>query len=168
MRSGSAESAQRCGDAVTRAPPKKIRTPGRDAHVRLTIEENREAIKRYRHIRPSPLGGSVRCSAMCPGTVRTCTLKRGHPGPHVAHGAFRRVLAVWDKGMEVRRAKETPMVTGRAVPWDGVRKPGPLAALKTLRSRLLRREHTIEDWVFFVLGLSFIGFAIHWILQIIG
>jgi hypothetical protein len=67
--------------------------------MKLTIKDNPEAIKRYGHIKPAPLWGSVRCAAKYPGSVRACTLERGHTGVHVAHGRFRRVVAVWDEGI---------------------------------------------------------------------
>ena len=64
--------------------------------MRLTREEHPEAIKRYGHIKRAR-GWRVRpCAAKCPGTTRTCTRGEGHRGPHVAHGAFRKVVAVWD------------------------------------------------------------------------
>lgn len=66
--------------------------------MRLTIEENRDAIRRYDHVRPARGRSVRRCAIRCPGTQRTCTLERGHHGPHVAHGALRRVVAVWDGG----------------------------------------------------------------------
>jgi hypothetical protein len=63
----------------------------------LTIEENSEEIKRFSNIKPAPIWGPVRCFARCPGTPRTCTLSQGHPGPHIAHAMFKKVVAVWDK-----------------------------------------------------------------------
>jgi len=65
--------------------------------MRLIREEHREEIKKYEHIKPAPTFGPVRCFARLPGTARTCTLAEGHSGPHVAHGMFKKVMAVWDE-----------------------------------------------------------------------
>ena len=60
-------------------------------------ETHPEEIEKYEHIKPAPTFGPVRCFAKCPGTPRTCTLERGHAGPHVAHGFPKKVMAVWDE-----------------------------------------------------------------------
>ena len=70
--------------------------------MRLTVEHNREAIKRYRDVKLAPTWGTVRCRAKCPGTQRSCTLEVDHRGPHVAHGRFRKVVAVWDAGIKAQ------------------------------------------------------------------
>lgn len=64
--------------------------------MKLTVEQHPESIGRYGHVRPAR-GGKV-CRQLCPGTTRTCSQPRGHHGPHVAHGLFRMVVAVWDLG----------------------------------------------------------------------
>jgi hypothetical protein len=33
---------------------------------------------------------------------------------------------------------------------------------------ILRREHAVQDWIYLLLGLSFAGFAVYWIVLIIG
>jgi hypothetical protein len=63
--------------------------------LRLTREENPEEIKQYSHIKPSSLS-TVRCFAAYPGTRMTCSLEKYHSGPHVAHGLFKKVYAVWE------------------------------------------------------------------------
>ncbi|MGB1657818.1 MAG: hypothetical protein ACPHO4_10740, partial [Longimicrobiales bacterium] len=66
--------------------------------MRLTVEEHPEAIKRYAHLKPVRGFRARACYAGLPGTSRSCTRKTGHRGPHVAHGRFSRLLAVWDSG----------------------------------------------------------------------
>jgi len=68
--------------------------------VKITRKENPEEIKKYEHIKPSPTFGPLRCFARLPGTIATCTLSKGHLGPHVAHrlSLFKKVvIAVWDE-----------------------------------------------------------------------
>lgn len=139
--------------------------------MKLTIEENREALKRYRHIRPAPQKGPARCSALCPGTVRTCSLRRGHSGPHVAHGLFGRVVAVWDKGVKGGKAP----VRKKAAPTSEAmarrarsRERGFLAAIKALRKSISLKEHYIEAGLFLAFALAMVGFAIDWALRIMG
>jgi len=66
--------------------------------MRLTVEEHPEAIKRYAHLKPARGFRARSCHAGLSGTGRTCTRETGHRGPHVAHGRFSRLLAVWDSG----------------------------------------------------------------------
>ncbi len=104
--------------------------------MKLTIEADREAIQRYRHLARAPSGVAT-CSARCPGTTRNCTLRRGHGGPHVSHGAFRRVLAVWDKGAGAELRKPFPQKVASPPP---ARSPGEEGVgrriLRLLRSYL--------------------------------
>lgn len=134
--------------------------------MKLTIEENREAIKRYRHIKPAPIRGTALCSAQCPGTIRTCTLKRGHPGFHVAHGSFKKVLAVWDKGVTTAAA---PVKVKKAV--KTITRPEPEStgkALRALWNGFLQRAPSLEEVLLLAFSLAMTGFAIHWLLQIFG
>ena len=64
--------------------------------MHLTREENPEEIRRFEHIKPAPVFGPVRCFSQEPGSIRTCTLSKGHEGPHLAHGFLKRLYAVWD------------------------------------------------------------------------
>jgi hypothetical protein len=134
--------------------------------MRLTIEDNREAIKRYRHIRPAAHGGSMPCSAQCPGSPRTCTLRRGHSGPHVAHGVFKRVVAVWDGGTTAVAPERKPVRAARAPvrrsPGEG-KPPAPFKALRSLASRF-----SMEGVLLFIMAVSMFGFAIDWALRILG
>jgi hypothetical protein len=134
--------------------------------MKLTIEDNRDGIKRYRHIQPVARLGGPPCSVRCPGTQRTCTLKRGHSGPHVAHGVFRRVLAVWDAGATASGSGGKLKRVGVGFPRGGQGKP--LGALEALRHFIVRRVPSLEEVVFLVLGLAMAGFAVDWALRILG
>lgn len=141
--------------------------------MRLTIEKDRERIKRYGHIRPAPAWGAGRCSAVCPGTSRTCTLEKGHRGPHVAHGLFRRVVAVWDAGIK-NPATRTRGSAGRVrrVPPTVARREGRdtglAASLRRLWGRISRRAPSMEGVLLVVLGLGMVWFAIETALRILG
>lgn len=134
--------------------------------MRLTIEENPETIKRYSHIRPAFVWGSVRCSAWCPGTSRNCTLEKDHKGPHVAHGFFRNVVAVWDERSKVRKSEVSASRDLREVTPRGLRGKGLLSALMAFRGRIVRRAPSIEEVVFLVFALGMVWFAIDWALRI--
>ena len=134
--------------------------------MKLTIEENRETIKRYSHIRQPILWGSVRCSAWCPGTSRNCTLGKGHRGPHVAHGHFRNVVAVWDGKSKFRKSEVGASRDVGDVTPSGLRGSGLLPALMAFRSRIVRRAPSIEEVVFLVLALGMVWFVIDWALRI--
>lgn len=66
----------------------------------LTRENNPNEIKKYKDIKHAPTFGKLRCFARCPRTIRTCTLSKHHSGPHVAHGMFKKIMAVWDEESE--------------------------------------------------------------------
>jgi hypothetical protein len=132
--------------------------------MKLNIEEDRETIKRYKHIRPAPWG-SVTCSARCPGTLRTCTLKRGHSGPHVAHGTLKKVVAVWDK--DAKSEGEAKGAVSALTRTPG-RSRGFFGALITLRNRVIPKPHAVEAGLFLIFALAMVGFAIDWALRILG
>jgi hypothetical protein len=136
--------------------------------VRLTVEEDRETIKRYAHIKPGRPGKLGLCSARCPGTARTCTLAKRHRGPHVAHGSFRRVLAVWDADTEARRSSESarPALVPRArgEVWTG----GMGEVVEALRSRIAHFTPSLAEVAMLILLLGFVAFAIEWLLLIFG
>ncbi len=136
--------------------------------MRLTVEEDRETIKRYRHIRPARGLGVQHCGARCPGTVRTCTLREGHRGPHVAHGTLGKVVAVWDTGMEVRRAGGPGRVTTGSRVRDTVEASKPTGGLQHLWARLVRLNLSVEELALLVLFLALVGFVIHWMSMIVG
>jgi hypothetical protein len=135
--------------------------------MRLTVEENPEAIKRFGYIKPGPKRGGPICSAQCPGTIRTCTLVRGHAGIHVAHGRFGKILAVWDKKAKAQLSVRS---TQRRVQSPTPRKKqglGLLEALDGVRKQLFRRELILEEGFFLVLALFivvyFVGAILGWI-----
>jgi hypothetical protein len=139
--------------------------------MKLTIEEDREALKRYAHLKRAgrPRAPDARpCLSMCPGTVRTCALERGHGGPHVAHGVFRRVVAVWDVAAEPRRSK--PGAWREKVMRYRPRQPAPrlVRILEAVRDRFLALGTSLETVLFLVMFIAFAGFAIHWFLLFTG
>ena len=132
--------------------------------MRLTVEKDRETIQRYGHIRPASAWGGRVCAARCPGTARTCTLEVGHRGPHVAHGLFRKVVAVWDKGSGVAPAKSRTPAGPRAPKevWTG----SLVGAVGAFWSQVVRLKPAIGDVALLILFLGFVAFAIDWFLRI--
>lgn len=150
------------------------RDPPRLAAVRLTVEEHREAIKRYGHIGPARAWGVTSCAAKCPGTTRTCTRERGHGGPHVAHGLVRRVLAVWDTGAGAQRSSGAvrpesgargrySRVTRKPV---GLRTKSPVGVLEALRRLGARAISSADEIVFIILFIVFVKVAIDVLLSL--
>lgn len=141
--------------------------------MKLTIEEDRERIKRYGHIRPAPIWGPARCSARCPGNPRSCTLEVDHRGPHVAHGWFNKVVAVWDEGIKGRRSDARKAVERAGSPSGSVarrstRNRGPLASSGGFWGRVRRRAPSMEGALLVILALGMVGFAIETALRILG
>lgn len=134
--------------------------------MRLTVEEDPETIKRYGHVKPGRAWGGGLCSVQCPGTVRTCTLEKRHRGPHVAHGRFKKVVAVWDAGREVRRSAGS--VRPSAAPrtprevWTG----GVGGPLQALWSRIVALTPSVGDIALLLLLVGFVVFSIQWFLLI--
>jgi len=135
--------------------------------VRLIAERDPESIKRYGHVRRARFW-SRGCDARLEGTTRHCTRERGHKGPHLAHGIFGRVLAVWDEVHAVPRPHAK--VPTRARPARrGSGRGGPIEALKAFGSRVVRRPHQfMEEAFLLVLVLAMVGFVIDWALRILG
>lgn len=133
--------------------------------MRLTVENDAESIKRYRHVKPAR-GFRVRpCSASFPGAARTCTLPRGHRGPHVAHGRLGKILAVWDSGSDVV-ARPTPTPALSAV--RSVRENSRAVGLADLvRGIVARIDLSIEGVALLILFVAMVGFVIEWLLLII-
>ncbi len=135
--------------------------------MRLTVEEHREAIKRYAHVKPARGRGRRRCAARLPGTARTCTCEKAHRGPHVAHGPLGRVVAVWDWGSAPRPTAVTKRaLTAPTRRGGGTRRPiglptrSPVGVLKTLRSLAVRLMSSADEIVFIILFLVLVKFAI--------
>jgi hypothetical protein len=64
--------------------------------MKLTRKKNPHEIAQYKDVEPAPIFGDLRCFTPCEGETFSCTLATGHTGPHVAHGFFKKVIAVWD------------------------------------------------------------------------
>lgn len=133
--------------------------------MKLTIEKDSETIKRYAHIKPARGLGARPCRQQCPGTTRSCTLLRGHRGPHVAHGRLRRVVAVWDGGdAATATATVTRSAKSRARNVLRTRKPG--GALQSLWKMAVRAAGSLEEIALLIFFLAFVWFAIDWMLLI--
>lgn len=138
--------------------------------MRLTIEENRDALRRYAHLTAPRGWGATRCSAPCPGTARACTRARGHSGPHVAHGRFRGVVAAWDSGAPgTAVGPSSPrQVAGAGIPGGrggavlGSPGGGGLRRLRALRDLATSFVTNVEELVYLLFFLAFVGFAVHW------
>jgi len=129
--------------------------------MRLTVEENPETIKRYGHLKPAPRWGSVRCSVRCSGTSRDCTLEKGHRGPHAAHGAFNRVVAVWDAGSPVRKSEGVALDLAER---NAFREGGVVGVWKAVRNVV----PDMETGIYLTFFVAFVGFVIYWLLLIVG
>ena len=136
--------------------------------MKLTIENNRERIKRYSHIKPAPRWGPVRCLAKCPGTLRTCTRELGHSGPHVCHGRFNRVVAVWEGREKTHSLQRRPERAVDAATRRGLQSRGFFGGLKAYLGSLIRRIPSIEEVFLLILAISMAGFAVDWALRILG
>jgi hypothetical protein len=137
--------------------------------MKLTIEENRETIKRYGHIKPASRWGTVRCSSRCPGSSRTCTLEKDHRGPHVAHGRFNRVVAVWGEGVKVRKPEGKARRDVGVTAGNVFRGGWVPTALAVFRNRFVRRlPSSVEEGFLLILAVAMVGFALDWALRILG
>lgn len=136
--------------------------------MKLTIKENPDAIRRYAHIRPaSPMAARV-CSTQCPGTNHTCTLQRGHSGVHVAHGRFRKVVAVWDRHARIQEPKQITRAGKKAAIVRKGKKDGRAARIRGWVGRFVPSSHSIEAVFLLVLLLGMVGFAIDLAIRIFG
>jgi hypothetical protein len=135
--------------------------------LRLTVEDNPEAVKRYRHIKPASVLRKRPCATVWRDQRHTCTREKGHRGPHVAHSLFRQVVAVWESvgarevvGEAVGRksqARTRNDLRGRPV---GLRGKSSGSVLKILVG-LVRRAISSPDEIAFVLLFAvFVWFAI--------
>lgn len=129
--------------------------------MRLTVEDNPETIKRYGHLKPASLWGSARCGVRCPGSSHTCTLEKGHRGPHAAHGLFKRVVAVWDAGSVVRKSEDVAL--GVALR-DDLRNGVVMEAWRAFRNVV----PDMETGIYLAFFVAFLGFVIYWVLLILG
>lgn len=136
--------------------------------MRLTAEKNPETIQRYAHITPARGWRAVRCGTGDPESHRHCSREKGHRGPHVSHGRFGKVLAVWDRETKAVASPESVQRAAEARSGRDVRtreKGGPLKALGTLVVRIFS---SVEEIALVILFIAFVGFAIDWLLRIMG
>ncbi|MFC1575066.1 hypothetical protein ACFL5A_00265 [Gemmatimonadota bacterium] len=77
-------------------------------------------------------------------------------------------MAVWDKGIPARRSggkvKRAPGTLART----GSRGSGNAPDLKAFWGRLIPSAHTVEAVFLLILVLSMAGFAVDWVLKILG
>lgn len=135
--------------------------------MRITLEEDPEAIKRYDHVKPARGWGVRLCSAVCSGTPHRCTLAKSHRGPHVAHGRFGKVVAVWHAGVEVQGSRANTRRALEGLAGGSLRGEGRGGFLGALWDRVVRAS-SVEEIALFVLFLAMVGFAIDWLLMILG
>lgn len=146
--------------------------------MRLTREENREALKRYRHLKPARRRAE-RCGRRLEQSKRTCTLAKGHRGPHAAHGLFGRVLAVWGSGdgsagppgggRSSTRAGRGSTGPGRRVAPRrpvGLRSRDPGGVLDRVKSAVVWIGVHAEEVLLLAFFAAFVWFAIDWLLII--
>ncbi len=132
--------------------------------MKLTIEHDRATIRRYGHLRPAKGWGVRRCGARCPGSSRTCTLEAGHRGPHVAHGLFRRVVAVWDSGgAEVAASTDRLRKTLASGTGASIRRGRPEGVLTALWHRVTNAARSLEELSWIVLFVVFLGWVFYWV-----
>jgi hypothetical protein len=138
--------------------------------VRITAEEQPEAVKRYRHVRPAPGWKGRRCAARCLGIAQACTRERGHRGPHVAHGLFfRRIVAVWEADADAgpgrataptRRSMTTASWNGEGSRPIGLPQRAPAGLVRAVRDLAARALSSWDQIAFVVLFIVFVKFAI--------
>ena len=144
--------------------------------MKFTVEENREAIKRYRHIKPGNGRKTRLCSTTCPGTARTCSRTKGHRGPHVAFGFWRNVVAVWDSGTGAQASAESlsrisTSKEGRVQRTErpvGLRTKTPVGLLESVKDFILGAFSSVEEIAFIILFIAFLKFSFDWIMLIMG
>ena len=135
--------------------------------MRLTAKENPETIKRYEHIRPARGWRTVICSVKCPGTPHTCTLTRAHRGPHVAHGTFRKVVAVWHEDTADQAFRGAVRQASKARARRGFQSTAPIRILRSL-GHVVRTISSVEDIAMVLLLLGALGFAIQVFILMLG
>lgn len=136
--------------------------------MRLTIEEDREKLQRYAHVRPARVRSTRRCGAVLGGTTRRCGRERGHSGPHVAHDRFRRVVAAWDSSALAEASGEALENRARARRQGGLPARESTGFLERAFERALRILSSPEELFLLVLFIAFSVFAVHWLLLIAG
>lgn len=132
--------------------------------MKLTVENHREAIKRYGHVKPARGWRAETCGARCPGTTRSCTRPTGHHGPHVAHGMLRRVVAVWDSGPPSASPRTPERRAGAPAPRPrrrvATRAPQPFDLRGAFQDLAARAIASADQIAFIILFIVFVKFAI--------
>lgn len=85
----------------------------------------------------------------------------------MAHGAFKRVVAVWDAAASERVVQRTGRGPAKAPRPGGGPEAGPIALLVKHVVQMVRRV-SVEEVVFLILAISMVGFAVDWALRILG
>jgi hypothetical protein len=132
--------------------------------MKLTIENDPETVRRYGYIKPAPRLGGRRCGARCPGTTRMCTLKREHRGPHVAHGRFKRVLAVWDEETPARGSLVRLKSSLAAQKESELRQGRQGGALDRLRRGFATIWESFSDYAMLAVFFTMVGAFLYWFL----
>jgi hypothetical protein len=134
--------------------------------MRITAEDHPDTIKRYAHVKRAPSTKGF-CAVALPESARTCSLGKSHRGPHVAHGLFGRVVAVWDLGHRARPPAKTARPNSEARARRSLRVRKPIGKLADLRELVTHAIGSVQDAAFLIFFLSFVGFAIYWVLLIL-
>jgi hypothetical protein len=133
--------------------------------VKLTSADHPEAVRRYGHVKPAG-SRKTRCNAVFPGRSFLCTRPRGHSGPHVAHGRFRRVRAVWDSGSSGAEVRKPARRRARGPGKRALRTPGrERGVIARLLTGLTAHAEEVALVVFF---LAFVWFAFGWLRLVFG
>lgn len=144
--------------------------------MRLTVEEHREAIKRYSHIKPARGWRTRLCSKVCPGPARTCGRAKGHRGPHAAFARFGKVVAVWESGTGTEASPESSSRISTARDASARRRGRPVGLrtresvglLQSLKDLVVGSFSSVEEIVFIIMFIAFVKFAFDWIMLIMG
>ena len=135
--------------------------------MRLIASEHGESIRRFAHLRRARSIGARSCAVRLAGTRHSCTREEFHRGPHVAHGAFRKVVAVWDTGGgpatkigSVRESKARQRPTRRPV---GLRTSPTGGAVSRGARRILRMIMDIEELALLLMFVAFVYFGVGWL-----
>ena len=145
------------------------------SQVRITVEDHPEMLKRFGHTRRARGFRIQLCLTKCPGTAHRCTQAKEHRGPHVAHRLLilNKVVAVWDSSpgprvscLSKRQPSASTLSTAR-----GARRPlrrkvrRPIGIFHALLKQI-RAMTSMEETVFLLFFLSFVGFAVYWLFLI--
>ena len=126
--------------------------------MRLTLQSNRESLKRYSHVKPAR-GGLDHCTRICPGTSRRCGREMGHHGPHVAFGLVRKVVAVWDGSFDAP-TRPPSLPDRRPRPRAIRRRTTERSLLGTVCDFLTAPFSSVEELAWALFFLVFVGFAV--------